>query len=149
MAFIELGNTMFRGTLRGATGIARFKLTADAINAVDTVNIGGNVVTYSKHIVFSGESKNVGGTIALLPLDIPDDIAWVEIVSHCTRATTISMDGAALPVRNRRSMDSRLFPAVNLIKLPKGTHTVMVVANSVGQYEGYVICRYIRITGGR
>lgn len=149
MAFIELGNTMFRGTLRGATGVARFKLTADAINAVDTVNIGSDQVTYSKHIEFNSTSTSVGSTIAVLPINIPDDVAWVEIISHCTRSSTVSINGSALPIRNKRSPDSRIFPAVNLIKLTKGTHTFRVIANSTGQCEGYVICRYIRITGAR
>lgn len=149
MAFIELGNTMFRGTLRGATGVARFKLTADAINAVDTVNIGSDQVTYSKHIVFDGYSGSVGSIIAVLLIDIPDDVAWVEIISHCTKSSTFSINGSALPIRNRRFPDSRLFPAVNLIKLTKGTHTFRVIANSTGQCEGYAICRYIRITGAR
>ena len=149
MAFIELGNTMFRGTLRGATGVARFKLTADAINAVDTVNIGSDQVTYSKHIVFGGISKSVGSTIALLNINIPDDVAWVEVISHCTRTSTVSINGSALPTRNKRFPDSRLFPAVNLIKLTKGTHTFRILANSIGQCEGYAICRYIRITGAR
>lgn len=149
MAFIELGNTMFRGTLRGATGVARFKLTVDAINAVDTVNIGSNQVTYSKHIVFSGYSRGAGSTIASLLIDIPDDVAWVEVVSYCNRASTVSINGSALPNRNKRHPDSRLFPAVNLIKLTKGTHIFRVLTNSSGQCEGYAICRYIRITGAR
>lgn len=149
MAFIELGNTMFRGTLKGATGVARFKLTADAINAVDTVNIGSDQVTYSKHIEFNSTSTSVGSTIAILPINIPDDVAWVEIISHCTRSSTFSINGSALPIRNRRSPNSRLLPAVNLIKLTKGTHTFRVLSNSIGQCEGYAICRYIRITGAR
>lgn len=149
MAFIELGNTMFRGTLKGATGEARFKLTADAINAVDTVNIGSNQVTYSKHIEFNSKSTKAGSVVALLSISIPDNVAWVEIVSHCTRASTFSINGSALPTRNRRLPNSRLFPAVNLIKLTKGTHTFRVIANSTGQCNGYAICRYIRITGAR
>lgn len=149
MAFIELGNTMFRGTLRGATGVARFKLTADAINAVDTVNIGSDQVTYSKHIVFDGYSGSVGSTIATLLIDIPDNEAWVEVISHCTRSSTVSINGSVLPIRNRRLPNSKIFPAVNLIKLTKGTHTFRVVSNSIGQCEGYAICRYIRITGAR
>lgn len=149
MAFIELGNTMFRGTLRGATGVARFKLTVDAINAVDTVNIGNDQVTYSKHIVFNTYSGGVGSIIAVLPINIPDDVAWVEVISHCTRSSTFSINGSALPIRNRRHPDSKIFPAVNLIKLTKGTHQFRVVSNSIGQCEGYVLCRYIRITGAR
>lgn len=148
MSFVELSNVMFRGTLRGANGSARFKLTANAINAVDTVNINFNQVTYSKLITYSRTSQGAGSTLVSMGLDIPDSFAWVEIVAYGTRAGSVSVDGAFRLNRNRRSPGLALLPFVELVNLTKGLHTVSLHSASSGSSSGLILCRYIRNTGG-
>lgn len=148
MSFVELSNVMFRGELKGANGEARFKLTADAVNAVDTLNINFNQVTYNKVITYSRASQSAGSTLALLELDVPDTAAWIEIVAYGSRAGNVLVDGVIKPNRNRRAPDQRLLPFVELVSLSKGLHTVSMRSSSSGSSSGVLLCRYIRNTGG-
>lgn len=149
MAYLELGNVMFRGDLKAATGEAKFRLTANAINAVDTVNIGNDQVTYNKHINFNVSNVSVGQVIATLPIDIPDSNAWMEIIAYASRGSTVSVDGQAQLNRNRRGPSTELLPFITVIPLNKGAHTIRIIAGSAGSTNGYIVARYIRTTGAR
>ena len=149
MAYIEIGNVMFRGDLKAATGVAQFRLTAKAINAVDTVNIGNDQVTYNKHINFNIGHVSAGKVIATLPIDIPDSDAWMEIIAYATRGATVSVDGKAQLNRNRRGPSTELLPFITVIPLSKGAHTIRIIAGSAGSTNGYILARYIRTTGAR
>jgi len=146
MSFIELDSVLFRGELKGAKGTAKFRLTAQAIDAVDTVNIGNGQCTYDFKTQF-GVSHAAGVALFTAVLDIPDATAWVEIIAYATRAVSIYVDSAKQPIRNRRPPNSRLLPSVSLHNLSQGTHTVQIFSGSAGWSDGYIMCRYIRTTG--
>lgn len=149
MAFIEIGNVMFRGDLKAATGEAKFRLTANAINAIDTVNIGHNQVTYNKHINFNIGYVSAGQVIATLPIDVPDSSSWMEIIAYASRGSTVSVDGYAQINRNRRGPSTVLLPFITVIPLSIGPHTIRIIAGSAGSTSGYILARYIRTTGAR
>ena len=149
MAYFELDSVLFRGELKGATGVAKFRLTSKAINAVDTVNIGNDQVTYNKHINFNVSNVSAGQVIATLPIDIPDSNAWMEINAYASRGSTVSVDGQAQLNRNRRGPSTELLPFITVIPLNKGAHTIRIIAGSAGSTKGYIVARYIRTTGAR
>lgn len=147
MAYLELGNVMFRGDLKAATGEAKFRLTANAINAVDTVNIGNDQVTYNKHIIFNVGYVSAGQVIATLPIDIPDSDVWMEIIAYASLGSIVSVDGQAQLNRNRRGPSTELLPFITVIPLDIGDHNIRIIAESEGSTEGYIVARYIRTTG--
>ena len=149
MAYFELDSVLFRGELKGATGVAKFRLSSKAINAVDTVNIGNDQVTYNKHINFNVGHVSAGQVIATLPIDIPDSNAWMEIIAYASRGSTVSVDGQAQLNRNRRGPSTELLPFITVIPLNKGTHTIRIIAGSAGSTKGFIVARYIRTTGAR
>lgn len=148
MSFVELSNTMFRGHLKAASGSAKFKLTAQAINAVDTLNINYNQVTYDRLITYSRAYQNAGSVLATMILDIPDTSAWVEIVAYGTYAGGVTVDGGWRINRNRRAPNQPLLPFVELVLLNKGQHAVQLHSTGSGASSGLILCRYIRATGG-
>jgi len=148
MAYIEVSDVMFRGELRGATGQARFKLTAKAIDAVDTVNIAGNQVTYNFYFRYSSIAVSAGGVMLSGTIDVPDNNAWVEIIAYGHGASAVQVNGVTRPNRNRRGPSFELLPFVEIIPLAKGTHTVRLISSFTGtSANGYIFCRYIRNTG--
>lgn len=148
MAYIELSHVLFRGQLVGVTGQARFKLTANAINAVDTVNIAGNEVTFSFYFRTGSKSVAAGNAIVSGSINVPDNAAYVEVVCYAHRGATVYVDGVARPNRNRRGPGSKLLPFVEILPLTKGVHSISVIAGSTGtSADGYIFCRYIRRTG--
>lgn len=148
MAYIEVSDVLFRGELRGATGQARFKLTAEAINAVDTVNIAGNQVTYNFYFRYSGIAVSNGGVMLTGTINVPDNNAWVEVIAYGHGASAVQVNGVTRPNRNRRGPSYELLPFVEVIPLAKGTHTVRLISGFTGtSSKGYIFCRYIRNTG--
>lgn len=148
MSYIEISNTLFRGQLRGATGQAKFKLTAQAINAVDTVNIAGNQVTYSYYFLLPGGATSIGATQHTMVIDIPDNGAVMEFVVYCHGMKTVYIDGGARPNRNMRSPGSPILPYVEIVSLAKGIHHLQLVSGLNGTSAGgRVLCRYLRRTG--
>lgn len=148
MAYIELSDTMFRGTLKGARGKARFKLTAKAINAIDTVNINYNMVTYDYNIKYSTPSQSAGSVLVTAGINVPDEEAWVEIIAYGAGAGSVRVNGNTMPNRNLRGPGQKLLPFVSMVKLPKGKHTVQLISAASGASSGFIMCRYIRKTGG-
>lgn len=148
MSYVELDNVMFRGTLKGATGKAKFKLTAQAIDAVDSVNINYDQVTYNKLFTYERANQTSGSTLVTAILQIPDDEAWVEIIAYGDRASYVSVNGVGRLNRNRRGPENKYLPYVEMVSLTKGTHTVRLVSGSSGYSKGLILCRYIRKTGG-
>lgn len=141
-------DVLFRGELRGASGTAKFKLTANAINAVDTVNIAGNQVTYNFFFRYSSIAVTAGAYSLQATISVPDDAAWVEIICYGEGASGIYVDGVLRPNRNRRGPSYALLPFIEVIALAKGTHTVKMMSGVTGtSAEGYIFCRYIRRTG--
>ena len=148
MAFIELNDVLFRGELRGATGRARFKLTSKNINAIDTVNIAGNQVTYSTYSRWWGGAITNGYGMFTHWIDIPDDNVFVEIIAFAQFAGKVSVDGSIRPNRNKRGPGMRCLPYVEILPLSKGAHYVQLISAASGSSTGgYIFCRYIRRTG--
>lgn len=148
MAFIELTDVLFRGELRGANGRARFKLTAKALNAVDTLNIAGNQITYSFYFRHSSKAVTAGAASLTGIIDVPDSSAWIEVIAYGDRARSVVVDGVTRPNYNRRSPSLYLMPFTEMIKLNKGTHSISLISDFTGtSASGYIFCRYIRNTG--
>lgn len=147
MAYIELDSVLFRASLNGATGTAKLQLTADAVNAVDTINIGNNQVTYSKYITVNGLYVKAGYQIMSISVEIFEESTWIEITAYANRGGAIKINGTNQVARNRRTSNIRVFPAIQLVNLPIGTHNISLHSNSAGTCEGYIMARYIRSTG--
>ncbi len=148
MAYIELSDVLFRGELRGATGTARFKLTANAVNAVDTLHIAGNQVTYSTYLRWWGGPITNGSTMFSHVVSIPDDDTFVEVIAYANNASYVTVDGVRRQNRNRRGPNLRSLPYVEIIPLTKGTHTITLISGVTrSSTDGYILCRYIRRTG--
>lgn len=148
MSYLEVSNTMFRGELRGATGQAKFKLTAQAVNAVDTVNIAGNQVTYSYYFILPGQYVSIGYAYHNMNINIPDDGVFMEFVVYCHGMGTFRIDGGGRANRNMRRVDSPILPFVEVVPMAKGNHVLSLISNLNGTSAGgRVLCRYIRRTG--
>lgn len=143
--YAEFGNAFFRGRLKGASGEARFKLVADTINAVSTVNIAKQAVTFS----FYAKYVNVvGTTYCTLPIDVPDDgEIWLEFICYGENATQFYFDGVLRGTFNQRRLNSKTNPYNELIRVTKGAHTAILKGTVGSSSEGYIFCRYIRKTG--
>lgn len=143
--YAEFGNAFFRGRLKGATGEARFKLIADTINAVDTVNIAGQSVTFS---VTTKYENKIGPEFLRAVINVPDDNVYLEFICYGVGVTGFLLDGVARGNFNQRSLTSRTNPYNEIIAVSKGDHTVQLIgaANTMSS-SGFVFCRYIRKTG--
>lgn len=76
-SFLEIQDVIFRGTLAGAHGVAAFKLTVDAVDAVDSVNIRGDAVVAEYRASFSG-SYAANTVVSWLSVVVPDRYSFVE-----------------------------------------------------------------------
>lgn len=148
MAYIELNDILIRGTLRGASGKARFKLTANQINAINTLNIKNGQVTYSYHFSYSNKEVTSGSAMLSATISVLDEGAFIEVLASADGASSVKIDGATRPTRNRRGPNSLIMPFVEIVKLAPGTHTISIISGRTGTSKrGYILCRYIRRTG--
>jgi hypothetical protein len=148
MSYIELGDVVFRGELQGATGQARFKLTGKTINAVDTVHIAGNQVTYSFYFRHFGVGVSPGSEALRGVIDVVDTNVFIEIIAYGEGASNVVVDGVVRPNRNRRAPAYKLLPFVEILPMAPGRHTIQLFSAKSGvSSEGYIMCRYIRRTG--
>lgn len=148
MAFIEMSDILVRGELRGAIGKAKFKMTSKAINAVDTLHIAGNQVTYTFYFTYPSKSVTSGGVSLTGTFNVPDQNAWVEIIAYGHGAASIKIDGTTQPNRNKREPSSKIMPFITVVPLAKGNHSIQIVSGITGTSSGgWIFCRYIRRTG--
>lgn len=158
--YAEFGNAFFRGRLKGAKGTARFKLTARSINAVDTVNIKGQAVTwnfFSRYDNYVGAPGQSGYTYLSMQVDVLDDGVFIELICFAQQPVnedgfseyepTIYVDGVARPGYAARNARSRIYPFNEVLPMSKGIHTVSIRGSYQTSAEGYIFCRYIRPTG--
>ena len=149
MSYIELGNVLFRGTLKGARGNAKFKLTADAINVIDTIHIAGGQLSYYISVTSGSQTVVNNGVVLELIVDIPDEEAWLETTAYGNRTDTVTIDDVDQPNRNKALPSNFSRPFFSLNKLTKGQHSIKLIASSAGiSTSSYIFCRYIRPTGG-
>lgn len=143
--YAEFGNAFFRGRLKGASGEARFKLIADTINAVTTVNIAGQAVTFS----FSSRyTQRVTGNVLLdIIIDVPDVGVYLEFICFGDTATGFILDGVTRGRFNQRSVSVKCNPYNEIIEVSQGQHRAQLVTNVGYGNEGFIFCRYIRKTG--
>lgn len=146
--YAEFGNAFFRGRLKGATGEARFKLVADTINAVSTVNIAKQAVTFS---FYKKYTDAIGTTYCELIIDVPDEDevygVWLEFICYGANATQFFFDGGIRGTFNQRRLGSKTNPYNELIRVTKGQHVAVLKGAAASSAEGYIFCRYIRKTG--
>lgn len=146
--YAEFGNAFFRGRLKGATGEARFKLVADTINAVSTVNIAKQAVTFSFYRKYADA---IGTTYCELIIDVPDEDevygVWLEFICYGVNATQFFFDGGLRGTFNQRRLASETNPYNELIRVTKGQHVAVLKGVAASSAEGYIFCRYIRKTG--
>lgn len=143
--YAEFGNAFFRGRLKGATGEARFKLVADTINAVSTVNIAKQAVTFSFYRQYANALST---TYCELAIDVPDDgEIWLEFICYGVNATQFFFDGGLRGTFNQRRLSSETNPYNELIRVTKGQHVAVLKGAAASSAEGYIFCRYIRKTG--
>lgn len=148
MSYIELGSAAFRGELRGATGFFKGSLTADAIDAVDTVNIAGGQITYSTLATYTSKAVSNGGVAITTVINVPDASAFVEIQVFCHGGGTVYVDGGARDPTSMGRVGNRMVPYSELILLSGGNHTITVISGYNGvSAMGYVHVQYIRKTG--
>jgi hypothetical protein len=147
MATFEAHSTLFRGELKGATGDVAFKLTADAIDAVDTVNFQGNAITYK---VYTKYSKTIGNNATFLTINfnVPEAAA-IEILVHAPGMAFYRIDGVAQSRWGFLGTDALIPWRHTFYDISPGNHTLKLVAGSqAGPSSGYVLISYIRPTGG-
>lgn len=148
MAYVELNDILIRGTLRGATGQARFKLTAKQINAINTLNIKSGHVTYSYYFSYSNKEVTAGAAMLSATIAVQDEGAFIEVIASADGASSVKIDGVTRPTRNRRGPNSLITPFVEIVKLAPGSHTISIISGKTGaSSRGYILCRYIRRTG--
>lgn len=152
--YAEFGNAFFRGRLKGAKGEARFKLQADVISAVDTINIAGQAVTYTitaRYGPGAGLGSQVatsGGILFQTAVDIVDANVYIEFIAFGVGAAYFYVDGSRRPLYSGRRPGDRCIPHNEVMKLAPGVHTMFLYASpGTVSSEGFIICRYIRPTG--
>ncbi|QOC57885.1 hypothetical protein phiK7B1_030 [Pseudomonas phage phiK7B1] len=143
--YAEFGNAFFRGRLKGATGEARFKLTADVINAVNTVNIKGAAVTYNFYHKYVGVQSTTPLSVIV---DVWDEGVFLEFLVYGQGCTSVIIDGVTRPRYNGKGVNHSCLPHNEVIQLAKGQHTVTLThpGNSVSA-DGFIFVKYIRPTG--
>lgn len=169
--YAEFGNAFFRGRLKGASGEARFKLSANSVNAVDTINIAGRAVTYDWIVQFGPASADYGGVLYQTVIDVVDDGVYIEFLcySHCKPTLLdgsvairpfgrmIRIDGVEQPIFMGRDAAFKACPFNSVVPLARGQHTIQIMSSRIPRIstdidsrysaEGYIFCRYIRRTG--
>lgn len=147
MGYAEFSHALFRGELAGATGTADFKLTADAVDVVDTINIKNGSVAYQMAFRFAGNSSTNGGVIFQAAIPVHDKSVILEVSGYSNRAAHIAINGR---VQSRFNANANIpfIPLITSDAVPVGTTTVQIIGNSPGLASGWLIVRYIRKTGG-
>lgn len=152
--YAEFGNAFFRGRLKGAKGEARFKMQADIVSAVDTINIAGQAVTYtvtSRYGPGSGvgaQTANSGGVLFSTAVNIVDENVWIEFIAYGAGAQYFYVDGGRRPLYSGRRPGDRCIPHNEVIEMAPGVHTMFLYAPpGTVSGDGFIICRYIRPTG--
>lgn len=166
--YAEFGNAFFRGRLKGATGTARFKLTAGSVNAVDTINIAGRAVTYDWITIFGQSTAQSGEVLYETVIDVIDDGVYIEflcysdtkaimqdgsqsVLAYCRQ---VWIDDVQEPVFMGRDPAFKACPFNTVKPLARGQHKIQIRAYAYSPQvdtstskEGYIFCRYIRRTG--
>ena len=145
MSYIELGNTMFRGTLSAATGEVQFDLEAGAIDAVDTINIAHGAVSYSQYFDFTREAVK-DQVFFSVNANIKDGEAFLEVTTFSNMLGRVYVGGVE---QNRHNAIANVdaLPVVVVVPLSLGVHPVELSASASGTASGWLNLRYIRYTG--
>ena len=161
MSYAELGSAIFRGELQGATGEAKFKLTADAINAVDAINIKNGAVTYNIWAITGPRLVNKNELMLSLNVNIIEAYAYIEVHCYCMVSTFLWLDGSPLKLNNKRGHNGGIMSPAQILKLNNGMHTLSLYSDAdyipfdtvAWTYPlrcrgtSYIVARYIRETG--
>jgi hypothetical protein len=143
--YAEFGNAFIRGRLKGANGEARFKLTANTLNAVSTLNIKGGAVTYNFALRYQGVQSTAPLTGTF---EVVDNGVFLEFICYGSGCTGVIIDGVLQPIISQKKVSMGCIPWNMVLPMAKGTHTVQLVhpGTSVSS-DGYIFVKYIRPTG--
>ncbi|OQX35583.1 MAG: hypothetical protein B0D91_10560 [Oceanospirillales bacterium LUC14_002_19_P2] len=148
MSYVELGDVLFRGELVGANGEARFKLTADAIDAVDTINIQHGQVSYILYSYQASKYVNSGGVINQIVCPVTDSDVVIQVDAYGHLAGQLRFNGGNRPMRLSSHVNKPLFSYSELFQVNPGTHTVQIVSGSAGtSTKSWILVKYLRLTG--
>ena len=152
-ALWEMRNAIFRGELSGAGGTARFQLTADAVNAVDAVNINDLAVSF-QYVVGFWETVPASTVWGTLVVPVPDNNVLLEVVvpTHNTGSEWDVYANGVLQTRYNTRGGYSYFPSPGLwyIQVPWATTITIQLWNksaSAQDHFGFVVARYMRLTG--
>ncbi|CAM3843999.1 hypothetical protein [Parendozoicomonas haliclonae] len=94
MSYFEINDVLFRGQLIGATGSAKFKMAASAIDAVDTINIGAGEVSYLQYVRYESPKQVTKGADMLSVNVVPNgDYQYIEINAYADKASHVALHG--------------------------------------------------------
>lgn len=155
MSYVEMGSAIFRGNLAGATGDVRFKLTAEAIDAVDTINIqNGSVTSYVVVVKNTAEMVDKDGTYMFVNVmgDSDDDcIDLYAYVDSKNKDMKIFHNGKKILDRSQKyKINDRFFKFRAVIRSVVGENVIAIVNKGATQdmaSGGFILAGYIRETG--
>lgn len=160
MSYIEMGNVLFRGELRGARGRIKGKLTANAVNVIDTIHIADGQITFSVFSAYYNRQITPNAVVHSIQVDIPDAQGFVEVTAFCdygasasantsTNSAYVRIDGGMRIGTNGSRPWLQVFPFNETVALARGVHTIEIVSgnHSLLSGKGYILARYIRATG--
>ena len=148
MSYFEIGNVLYRGALNAATGSARFKLTADAINAVDTINIASGEVVYFRYLYYNSP-RTVYANSPAMTLQIEPDrgVTFLEISAFMDVGKHVDVGGVPLPARYRSALTNPICSYVSNYRISAPTSVRVIAASTTTSYQGWLAVRYIKETG--
>ena len=148
MSYVELGDVLFRGELAGANGEARFKLTADAIEVVDTIHIGYGQVSYLLQSYQTSKYVESGGVINQLVCPVTDSNVVIQIDAYGHLASDIQFNGVNRPMRLTSHIGRQMLSYTELFMVVPGTHTVRIISGATGtSNKSIIVAKYMRLTG--
>ena len=147
MAYFEVGNTLFRGTLAGAYGSFDLDVAADTADVIDTLNIQHGAVTSQVMATINNRWISSGGWAISAALNVVDSVAAVEVIAYCNRGAETYFGNYRLVPRSGYAVNKMLLPLRQLFVVNRGVYTAKIIAGSTGAASGYLLCRYIRETG--
>ena len=136
------GNATFSGSLSGATGSFSGSLTANAINAVNTINIAGNAVSVSAGVYSPGllyTSQTYDQTSQELTVTYSSPAKVTVLVSYYSNTdwalVDITLNGSLIRESNIGKAWSTTTISI-VVDVPAGTVTFGTILRAIGNANG-------------
>lgn len=155
MPYLELGSVLFRGNLKGATGRAQFKLSADSIDAVDRINIkGGEITSYVIAANANPVIVDPGNEYLAAVINSNSASNLVDICGYMDAGNNkcyLKFNDNVLSDRSRKNeINNDLFRCRAFYKAQVGDNRVSIVNYGIAPvtiYKGFLMAGYLRRTG--